>query len=103
MMRIALALFIGATPAIGAYAACPTDPPKLRHEKPRAQADNCVNLSEVPQISATIVASEPAPTAKKPTYTAPGTTPYEGPTLGFTKPEPAVRATPTIGYRWSLE
>jgi hypothetical protein len=109
MTRIAFAVFIGAVLAgTGTYAACPPNPakptlPKSHHAKPRSPADNCVNLSTLPQISNTIVTAEPAPAVTAPAHNDPAVPKYEGPTLGLTKPDPGVRAIPTIGYHWSLE
>lgn len=105
MTRIAFAVFISAFLAgTAAGAACPGDQPKSHPTKSHKQADNCVDLNAVPQISAGVVNAEPMPTAAKaPTYSVPTTGPYEGPTLGLTKPEPGVRATPTVGYHWTLE
>jgi|SRR5271155_1137447 len=104
--RIAFAVFIGlALASAGAFAACPAQLPKTqtRPAKPHAKADNCVDLGAVPQISSQVVEREPiAPVAKTP-YTLPTSAPYEGPTLGMTKPDPGVRPTPTIGYHWSLQ
>jgi hypothetical protein len=47
----------------------------------------------VPQISARTAGVAPAPVVKELSYSLPTTGPYEGPTLGMTKPDPA----PTIG------
>lgn len=109
MIRIAFAVLIGTFLLAGnAIAACPNDPPvkgqpKAPSAKSRVVASNCVDLNTVSQISANIVATEPAPAVKRPTYVEPASKPYEGPTLGMTKPDPGVRATPTVGYHWSLE
>src|ERR1700722_7498408 len=109
MRRIAFAIFAGAVlTGAGAIAACPVEPvkpaaPTSRHAKQRSRVDNCVNLNAVPQISATIAGAQPPPAAKAPAYSDPASPPYQGPTLGLTKPEPSVRATPMIGYHWSLE
>jgi hypothetical protein len=104
MVRVAFAVFISLALAHGvATAACPSNPPKNHQTKAHAQPDNCVNLNAVPQISANIVAAEPRPAAKPPTYAQPTSAPYEGPTLGMAKPDPGVRAVPTVGYHWSLE
>jgi len=105
--RIAFAVLIGVAlgGAGGALAACPPDnskPPK-HHTKTRPAPDNCVDLNAVPQISENIVATEPTQQAKKPGYTPPAQTQYEGPTLGLSKPDPGVRPTPTVGYHWSLQ
>ena len=104
--RIAFAVFIGlALASAGASAACPTQHPKTQTPpaKPHAKTDNCVDFGAVPQISSQVVEREPiAPVAKTP-YTLPTSAPYEGPTLGMTKPDPGVRPTPTIGYHWSLQ
>jgi hypothetical protein len=108
--RIAFAVFIG-TFLIGgnAIAACVANPPansqtnKARTTKARTPSDYCVDLNTVPQISANIVATEPAPAIKPPTYSVPTTGPYEGPTLGMAKPDPGVKPTPTIGYHWQLQ
>jgi hypothetical protein len=106
MTRIALAIFISITLAGGgAIAACP-DTPKKPHDHPakaQTQADNCINLSAVPQISAGVVAAEPPPAAKPLTYSTPEPAKYEGPTFGFSKPDPGVKPVPTVGYHWSLE
>jgi hypothetical protein len=106
--RIAFAVSIAMMLAGGgAVAACPdtpkTDPAKTHSAKTRAKTDNCVDFDAVPQISAHIVANEPAPPVKAPSYEAPATKAYEGPTLGMTKPDPGVKPTPTVGYHWSLE
>lgn len=89
----------------GAVAACPPDQAKshpAKTSKDRGPAQNCVDLSTVPQISAQIVAGTPAaPPAKPEGYGE--TPPYEGPTLGLTKPEPGVMPAPTLGYKWSLK
>ncbi|HVH82450.1 MAG TPA: hypothetical protein VM782_23850 [Stellaceae bacterium] len=105
MMRVAFAVFLGVALATGAaVAACPTDPqPKTQQTKKHPRTDGCVNLSAVPQISAQVVAAEPAPVARGSSYTPPSAAKYEGPTLGMTKPEPGVRAVPTVGYHWNLE
>jgi hypothetical protein len=107
MVRVAFAVLISVVLAhSGAIAACPSassNPPKNHPTKARAQTDNCVNLSAVPQISANVVAAEPRPTPKTPSYVEPTSAPYEGPTLGMAKPDPGVRPVPTVGYHWSLE
>lgn len=107
MIRIAFAVFVSLGLAgSGALAACPANPAKSHTAKARAAAQNCenrVNLGAVPAISANVVANEPAPAVKPPTYIDPKPGPYEGPTLGMTKPDPGVRAVPTVGYKWSLE
>jgi hypothetical protein len=108
MMRIAFAVWISAILFAGtAQAACavPVKSPNTNaHQaKKAAPADNCLNLMGVPQISAGVVAAEPAPAVKAPSYTLPTAGPYEGPTVGMTKPDPGVKATPTVGYHWSLE
>jgi hypothetical protein len=87
-------------------AACFNDQLGNNHTIPRqktnAPSDPCIDFSAVPQISANVVATTPAPGAKQPTYSLP-TVGYEGPTLGLTKPDPAHLPTPTIGYKWRLE
>jgi hypothetical protein len=101
--HIAVAVFVSITlAAAGALAACPTDHPKTPPPKTKPQSNNCVDFNVVPQISAHVVANEPAP-PKTPAYTPPVPAQYEGPTLGMAKPDPGVRPTPTIGYHWSLE
>jgi hypothetical protein len=103
MVRVAFAVFISAALAGGsAMAACP-DSQKVHQSKKHPQTDTCVNLTGVPQISADVVAAEPAPAAKVPTYTEPTPAKYEGPTLGMSKPDPGVKPVPTVGYHWSLE
>jgi hypothetical protein len=109
MVRIAFAVFMGATLGAGmAQAACSVNPPNTnthtQQAKKPAPGDNCLNLTAVPQISAGVVAAEPAPAVKAPSYTPPadgGT--YQGPTLGMSKPDPGVKPIPTVGYHWSLE
>jgi hypothetical protein len=108
MARIAFAVFLGATLFAGmAQAACTVNPPNTTNThqaKKHPPADNCLNLTAVPQISAGVVAAEPAPAVKPPSYIPPTDSgPYQGPTLGMTKPDPGVRAIPTVGYHWSLE
>jgi hypothetical protein len=113
--RIAIAVFLGLSLAAGGVqAACPRDQGKPVAAKPstentakqRTGTANCVDFGAVPQISAHIVAAEvagqPVP-AKTPAYTPPVPTPYQGPTIGLTKPEPGVRPAPTVGYHWSLD
>ena len=106
ILRIAFAVFVSLVFAgSAALAACP-NPAKAHTAKARAEALNCanrVNLGAVPAISANVVANEPAPVIKPPTYIDPKPGPYEGPTLGMSKPDPGVRAVPTVGYKWSLE
>jgi hypothetical protein len=108
MVRIAFAVFMGATLFAGmAQAACAVNSPNsntnTQRTKKHPPADNCLNLTAVPQISAGVVAAEPAPAVKAPSYTAPAESPYQGPTLGMSKPDPGVRPIPTVGYHWSLE
>jgi hypothetical protein len=105
MVRVAFAVFISAALAGGGVmAACPDSQPKKAHQsKKHPQTDACVNLTGVPQISADVVAAEPAPAVKAPTYTEPTPAKYEGPTLGMSKPDPGVKPVPTVGYHWSLE
>lgn len=107
MIRIAFAVFVGLVlAASGALAACPSVPVKPHTAKERAQAERCahqVNLGGVPEISSDIVAGEPAPAVKAPSYAVPKPGPYEGPTLSLVKPEPGVWPVPTVGYHWSLE
>jgi hypothetical protein len=107
MVRIAFAVFMSATLFTGmAQAACAVNPraTNTQQTKKHPPADNCLNLTAVPQISAGVVAAEPAPAVKAPSYTPPadgGT--YQGPTLGMSKPDPGVKPIPTVGYHWSLE
>jgi hypothetical protein len=105
MTRIAFAVFATITlSGAGALAACPVVSSKAHSAKTHTQATNCVNLSAVPQISAQVVAGEPAPpVVKAPAYADPTPAGYEGPTLGLTKPDPGVRPAPTIGYHWQLQ
>jgi hypothetical protein len=106
MVRIAFAVFMGAILFAGmAQAACTADPPKTstHQAKKTPPADNCLNLTAVPQISAGVVAAEPAPAVKAPSYTTPAESPYQGPTLGMSKPDPGIKPIPTVGYHWSLE
>jgi hypothetical protein len=107
MIRIAFAVFFSLVFAgSAALAACPPTSAKPLTAKERLQARRCadrVNLGAVPAISADVVAAEPAPVVKPPSYSDPKPGAYEGPTLGMSKPDPAVRAVPTVGYKWSLE
>jgi hypothetical protein len=110
VIRIAFAVFIGTFLVGGnAIAAClpnspANSPNKTRTTKARTPSDYCIDLNAVPQISANIVATEPAPAVKPPTYSVPTTGPYEGPTLGMAKPDPAMKLpAPTIGYHWQLQ
>jgi hypothetical protein len=105
--RLAFAVFTGLVLiGTGAFAACPPEPVKPHHapSKTKPQANNCFDLNGVPEISAHVVAAEPATAIPKaPGYVPPEPTKYEGPTLGMTKPDPGVRPAPTVGYHWSLE
>lgn len=107
ILRIAFAVFMSLVlTGSAALAACPSTPAKAHTAKERAGAKNCanhVNLGAVSAISANIVAAEPAPVVKPPTYTPPAPVAYEGPTVGMSKPDPGVRPVPTVGYKWSLQ
>ena len=105
MTRIAFAVFLATAVAAGpAIAACPDNvQPKTQQAKKHSRNESCVDLGAVPQISAQVVAAEPPPPAVGSRYTPPASTKYEGPTIGMTKPEPSVRAVPTVGYHWNLE
>lgn len=100
MRRIAFPLFITIFLAgSSAMAACPAAQPNSHQAKARPPAGDCVDLGGVPQISANIVAAEPAPAVKAPTSTT--QTPYEGPTVGVAKS--SGKSVPTIGYHWNLQ
>jgi hypothetical protein len=114
--RIAFAVFAGAVLAsTGALAACPApqNPPAKEHAKAHKAAGDCVDFNGVPQISAQIVAGEPAAApAKAPNDTAPADPAKPGSpagltvgglAVGLTKPDPGVKPTPTVGYHWSLD
>jgi hypothetical protein len=107
MTRIAFAVFLSLVfVGSAALAACPPISAKPLTAKERLQARHCadrVNLGAVPAISAGVVAAEPAPVVKPPTYIDQKPGAYEGPTLGLSKPDPGVRPVPTVGYKWSLE
>jgi hypothetical protein len=118
MGRVALAVCVGAASVVagGALAACPDLPPptpqtqvqqtqfQFQQAKKSAKNPPCVSLSALPQISAQVVATAPAPAAKQPTYEGlPQAAPYQGPQLGLTKPDPGVKPVPTVGFHWSLE
>jgi hypothetical protein len=105
MGRIAFAVLVGAALAggVGARAACPDVQPQNNQSKKTAATVPCVNLGAVPQISAQVVAGEPAPAVKAPTYEGVPSTPYDGPRLGLTKPDPGVRPVPTVGFHWTLD
>jgi hypothetical protein len=116
---IAFAAFAGALMmGAGAFAACPPPPapsthPK-EHAKPRKPDPGCVDLNGLPQISEHIVAGEAAaaapvksalPEPVGPINPPPGTNSLTvgGLAVGLTKPDPGVRPTPTVGYKWSLD
>ena len=105
--RIAFSVFAGiALVAAGAVAACPQNPAKTKTHtvKTKPAPGDCVDLNGVPQISEQIIAAEPrGMPVKKPAYTPPESTRYEGPTLGLSKLEPGVKPAPTVGYHWSLD
>ena len=104
--RIAFVAFASAALlSAGALAACPAPLTHAKHHaKKPATVDGCtVNLNGVPQISEHIVATEPAAAPVKPVLREQGETFYTGPTVGVTKPDPGVRPTPTVGYKWSLD
>jgi hypothetical protein len=114
MIRIAFTVFVGTfLLSVSAIAACSDDQlsnshVKAHQAKTRAPS-NCLDLNAVPQISANIVTTERATPVKQPTYSLQTATPYEGPTLGVTKPDPGLapvtkpQPAPTIGYRWQLQ
>lgn len=104
--RIALAVFLGVgLISAGTVAACPAQHPKKPHTaKAHPSPNGCVDLQTLPQISATIAGHEPtAPVAKGADAIDQPASPYEGPTVGLTKPNPGVFPAPTVGYKWSLE
>lgn len=103
--RIAAAVFLSVVLAgAGALAACPApqDHPKPQ-AKVRKSANGCIDFNSLPQLSATIIANEPLPARKVAPPVNPDDKPYNGPTLGVTKPDPGVRPIPTLGYHWSLD
>jgi hypothetical protein len=118
-LGIAFAVFAGAVlTASAVLAACPAPPTPSVHAKPRPKphqsADKCFDLNELPQISQHIIAAErgltpakTAPDAAPPTVADPSparnSLDLGGLAVGLTKPDPAVRPTPTVGYHWSLE
>jgi hypothetical protein len=103
--RMAFAAYlVAALTGVGAFAACPPDPPNPKvHPAKKRPATGCVDLNTLPQISEQIVARERAAPVAKPAYAPPEPRKYEGPTLGLTKPEPGVMPTPTVGYHWVLQ
>jgi hypothetical protein len=103
MGRVAFAFLINAILAGGALAACPDTQPQNQQAKKSAANTPCLSLGAVPQISAQVVAGEPAPTVKQKTYEGLPVQTYEGPRLGLTKPDPAVRPVPTVGFHWTLD
>jgi hypothetical protein len=104
MIRIAFAVFACvALSGAGAFADCSPSQPKSHSARKPPKTDPCVNLTAVPQISAGVVAAEPAPATKAPAYSPAGEVGYEGPTVGLSKPDPGVRPVPTVGYHWRLE
>ncbi len=103
--RIAIVVFLSAVLAgTGALVACP-----VQQNQPKQQAKahkptkGCVDFSGLPQLSATIVGIEPLPARKVTPPANPDDKPYNGPTLGLTKPDPGVKPIPTFGYHWSLD
>jgi hypothetical protein len=105
MGRVAFAVFIGVALACAgsARAACPEVKPQNEQAKKSATNAPCVNLNTVPQISAQVVAGQPAPAVKPKTYEGLPSIGYDGPRLGLVKPEPGVRPVPTVGFQWSLD
>jgi hypothetical protein len=102
---IAAAVFVSVVLAgVGALAACPA---QQNHPTPQAKArmpaNGCVDFGSLPQLSATIIANEPLPARKVTPPVNPDDKPYNGPTLGLTKPDPGVKPIPTFGYHWSLD
>jgi len=103
--RIAAAVFVSVVlAAMSALAACPAP---QNHPKPQPKthkpANGCVDFGSLPQLSATIIANEPFPARKVAPPVKLDDKPYNGPTLGLTKPDPGVRPIPTFGYHWSLD
>jgi hypothetical protein len=105
MGRVAFAVLISAilAGAGSAIAACPDTQPQSQQAKKSAANTPCLSLGAVPQISAQVVAGEPAPAVKPRTYEALPVQTYEGPRLGLTKPEPGVKPVPTVGFHWTLD
>jgi hypothetical protein len=105
MGRVAFAVLISVilAGAGSAMAACPDTPPQSQQTKKSNANPPCVSLGAVPQISAQVVAGEPAPAVKPRTYEALPVQTYEGPRLGLTKPEPGVRPVPTVGFHWTMD
>ena len=105
MGRVAFAVFAGVTlaGASSALATCPAVQPQPLPGKKAQAGPPCVSLGALPEISAQVVAGEPAPVVKRPAYEGLPSNTYNGPRLGLTKPDPAVRPVPTVGFRWSLE
>ena len=105
MGRVAFAVFASVTlaGAGSALAACPDMQSQTQQSKKTTAAPPCLSLGAVPQISAQVVAGEPAPVVKPPTYESLPVNSYEGPRLGLTKPDPGVRPVPTVGFHWSLD
>jgi hypothetical protein len=106
MGRVVFAVLLSAilAGAGSAMAACPDTQPPSQQAKKSAANTPCLSLGAVPQISAQVVAGEPAPVVKPRTYEGlPAEKPYEGPRLGLTKPDPAVRPVPTVGFHWTLD
>jgi hypothetical protein len=112
--RIAFAAFAGALMmGAGAFAACPVQPTHAKgHAKPPKPGPGCVDLNGLPQISEHIVATEQIATPIKswaPEPAVPSSPAASnslnlgGLAVGLTKPDPGVRPTPTVGYRWSLD
>jgi hypothetical protein len=116
---IAYAAFAGALlMGTGAFAACPVPAAPSthakEHAKPSKPVPGCVDLNGLPQISEHIVAGEPLagapiksslPEPSSPTNptTTSNSLNVGGLAVGLTKPDPGVRPTPTVGYRWSLD
>jgi hypothetical protein len=115
-LRIAFAVFAGATLiSASAFAACPAPP---THQKNHAKAsqqnnDGCVDFNGLPEISDHIIAAEPSASPVTTSVPVPVPTTPIAPTsngltvgglaVGLTKPDPGIRPTPTVGYKWSLD
>ena len=67
---------------------------------PPGQPQGCVNLNLTPKISQDLVGAEPLSVRPKVAPAKAETTPYTGPTVGFSD---KVRRAPKIGYRWALD
>jgi hypothetical protein len=91
MMHARLCIAVVAVLALGGAAEAACVP---------GQAQGCINLDLLPQVSQQIVGGPYIPGTAKPAAKIAPSQPYNGPIVGLS---PTVRPTPTVGYRWSFD